>query len=246
MLKKIRINQTIPVYSDHNENSETGVCLYNGNIVDFNRVKHRNGIDWIEIFFQNKKAYIKKDFSKIYTLKRARLLDDAYTVIFYQSEKNRDNDFHEIFTTHRFNDRNQEAVIIKRIFAESEKEQSVTLYYNLEEVHVSKRIFAKGEEMIITGKKGMFLEVLYGRKQGYILSEVSYYELRNRWMFIVAILVTSGVFGGSLYALIETGWSVRGSLLAVPAVVISIIIIAVVKFILSANTIVFNHIRKRF
>ncbi|WP_294243883.1 hypothetical protein [uncultured Chryseobacterium sp.] len=246
MLKKIKINQTIAVYSDHKENSETGVCLYNGNIVDFNRVKHRNGIDWIEIFFQNKKAYIKKDFSKIYILKRAKLLDDACTVIFYQSKKNGDNDFHEMFTIHRFNDRKQEAVVIKRIFAESEKEQSVTLYYNPEEVDVSKRIFAKGEEMIITGKKGMFLEVLYGRKQGYILSEVSYYELRNRWMFIVAILVTSGVFGGSLYAVIETGWSVRGSLLAVPAVVISIIIIAVLKLILSANTVIFNHIRKRF
>ncbi len=246
MLKKIKINQTIPVYSDHKENSETGVCLYNGNIIDFNRVKHRNGIDWIEIFFHNKKAYIKKDFSKIYILKRAKLLDDACTVIFYQSKKNGDHDFHEMFTIHRFDDRNQEAVVIKRIFAESEKEQSVTLYYDPEEADVSKRIFAKGEEMIITGKKGLFLEVLYGRKLGYVLSDVSYYELRNRWMFIVAIIITSGVFGGSLYAMIESGWYVRGALLAIPVVVISVIIITVLKLILSANTVVFNHIRKRF
>lgn len=245
MPKQIKINQIVPVYSAHDENSKTTDFIYEGNVVRFNREKRRNGIDWMEIYFQGKKSYIKKDFSKMYILRKSKLIDDSCTVVFYESKNGENYRFNEAFTPHQFDDMNQGSVQMKRIYDEAQRQESVTLYYNKSTVEVSKRIFARGEEIIITNKEGEFLEVLYGKKLGYILSSVMYYETRNWWMIVVGVSVILGIVGGLFYASIETGWSVSGSFLAIPAIIIIAVIVFCIKLILAVFNIIFENIRKR-
>lgn len=245
MPKQIKIHKIVSIYSDHNENAKTQNFLSEGQIVGFNREKRRNGINWMEVYLHGNKVYIKKDFSKIYLLRKAKLIDDSCTVIFYDSKSNERLDFDDVFTPHQLDNMNQESVRMKRIYDEAQKEKYIDLYYNKETVDVSKRIFAKGEEIIITGEKGMFLEVLYGKKIGYILSDVTYYEARNWWVFVVAALVVLGVTGGSFYALIDGGRTITGSILVIPAIIITVIIVVFIKFILAIFNIIFQNIRKR-
>ncbi|MCS3532212.1 hypothetical protein [Chryseobacterium sp. JUb7] len=246
MLKKIKIDQSVSIYSSFNENSKTLDSLNEGQIVNFNREKRRNQINWMEIYFQGKKAYIKKDFSKICILRRARLLDNSCTVIFYEAKDDKKYKFGEIFTSHQFDDLNQGSVKMKRIYDEAQKEKTVNLYYNKTKAEVSKRIFAKGEELIIARDQGGVLEVLYGKKFGYILSDVAYYEARNWWIIAVAVLVVLGIIAGSFYALIDNGWTITGKILLIPAIVITLIIVVFIKFILAIFDIIFQNLRKRF
>ncbi|MDR2238339.1 MAG: hypothetical protein LBE92_19615 [Chryseobacterium sp.] len=246
MSGRIKINQTVSVFSASDESSKTATFLYRNNIVEFNREKRRNGINWMEIYLQGKKSYIKKDFSKMYILKKAKLIDDACTVVFFESKTAEDYDFHDVFTPHQLEDMNQESVQMKRIYDQAQKEVYVNLYYNKSTVDVSKRIFASGEEIVITSEKGMFLEVLYGKKLGYILSDVTYYETRNWWIIIVAAVVVLGITGGSFYALIDTGRTITGPILAVPALIITAVIVVFIKFFLALFNMIFHNIRKRF
>lgn len=39
-------------------------------------------MNWMEIYFHGKKNYIKKDFSKMSILRKAKLIDDSCTVVF--------------------------------------------------------------------------------------------------------------------------------------------------------------------
>lgn len=246
MSKHIKIIHPVTLYTAHEENSKTSDFLHEGEIIEFNREKRRNGINWMEIYLQGKKNYIKKDFSKMYILRKVKLIDDSCTVVFYASKTGEYYGFHEVFTPHQLDDMDQESVKMKRIYDEAQKEKYVNLYYNKTVVEVSKRIFARGEEVIITGDKGMFLEVLYGKKFGYILSDVAYYEAKNWWIIAVAVLVILGIGGGSFYALLDNGWTITGSILAIPAIIIIAVIVICIKFILEIFNFIFQNIRKRF
>lgn len=125
------------------------------------------------------------------------------------------------------------------------KEKQVNLYYNKTVVEVSKRIFSRGEEIIITNKNGMFLEVLYGKKFGYILSDVVQYEARNWQVTVVVVVVILGMTIGSFYALIDNGWTITGLIIYIPVIIITAIIVIGIKFILSIFNIIFQNIRKR-
>lgn len=245
MPKHIKIHRIVSIYSNHDENAKTQDFLNEGQIVVFNREKRRNGINWMEVYHHGKKVYIKKDFSKMYILRKTKLIDNSCTVIFYEPKDGGKYEFEDIFTPHQLDGMNQESIKMKRIYDEAQREKNITLYYNTTIVDVSKRIFARGEEVIITSERGFFLEVLYGKKFGYILSDVAYYEARNWWVILVAVLVLLGVGGGSFYALIDGGRTVTGSILAIPAIIITLIIVVFIKFILAIFNIIFQNIRKR-
>lgn len=245
MSRRINILQPLAIYSAHEENSKTSDFLHEGEIVEFNREKRRNGINWMEIYLKGKKSYIKKDYSKIYILKKAKLIDDSCTVVFYESKTRVKYDFHDVFTSHALEKMSQESIKMKRIYDHAQKEKYVHLFYNNNDVEVSKRILAKGEEVIITNEKGMFLEVLYGKRFGYILSDVAYYEAKNWWMIVVAMLVLLGIIGGSFYSLIDNGWTITGSILAIPAIIITAVIVICIKFVLAIFNMIYQNIRKR-
>ncbi|MGX5686351.1 hypothetical protein ACWKWW_17515 [Chryseobacterium cucumeris] len=245
MSRRINILQPLAIYSAHEENSKTSDFLHEGEIVEFNREKRRNGINWMEIYLKGKKSYIKKDYSKIYILKKAKLIDDSCTVVFYESKTRVNYDFHDVFTSHALEKMSQESIKMKRIYDHAQKEKYVHLFYNDNDVEVSKRILAKGEEVIITNEKGMFLEVLYGKRFGYILSDVAYYEAKNWWMIVVAMLVLLGIIGGSFYSLIDNGWTITGSILAIPAIIITAVIVICIKFVLAIFNMIYQNIRKR-
>lgn len=245
MAKRIKIIHPIVLYSAHEENSKTFDFLHEGVILEFNREKRRNGINWMEIYLKGKKNYIKKDFSKIYILKKAKLIDDSCTVVFYESKTGENYDFHDVFTPHQLDNMDQETIKMKRIFDHAQKEKYINLYYNKTAVEVSKRILAKGEEIIITNERGIFLEVLYGKRFGYILSDVAYYEAKNWWMIVVAMLVLLGIIGGSFYSLIDNGWTITGSILAIPAIIITAVIVICIKFVLAIFNMIYQNIRKR-
>lgn len=245
MIKYIKILHPVTLYSSHEEDSKTSDFLHEGVIVELNREKRRNGINWMEIYLKGKKNYIKKDFSKIYILKKVKLTDDSCTVVFYKSKIGENYDFHDVFTPHQFDNMDQETIKMKRIFDHAQKEKYINLYYNKTAVEVSKRILAKGEEVIITNEQGMFLEVMYGKRFGYILSDVGYYEAKNWWMIVVAILVLLGIMGSSLYSLIDNGWTIGGSILIIPALIITAVVIICIKTILVIFNFIFQNIRKR-
>lgn len=125
------------------------------------------------------------------------------------------------------------------------KEKQVNLYYNKTVVEVSKRIFSRGEEIIITNKNGMFLEVLYGKKFGYILSDVVQYEARNWQVTVVVVVVILGMTIGSFYVLIDNGWTITGLIIYILAIIITAVIVIGIKFILAIFNIIFQNIRKR-
>ncbi len=50
MIKKIKVNQTIPIYSSHDENSKTESFLQEGDIVEFNREKEGTVLIGLRLF----------------------------------------------------------------------------------------------------------------------------------------------------------------------------------------------------
>jgi hypothetical protein len=103
---------------------------------------------------EGKKTY-KKDFSKMYILKKARLIDDACTVVFYESKTENKYEFYDVFTPHQLEGMNQESIMMKRIYDEAQKEKYINLYYNKTLVEVSKRILQK-ERLLLPAKKERF------------------------------------------------------------------------------------------
>lgn len=245
MIKKIKVNQKIPIYSSHDENSKTESFLQEGDIVEFNREKRRDGIDWIEIILNRKNYFIKKDSSKFSLLKRVKLIDNACTIVFFESKAGEKYTFGEVFTVHSLEGMNQGCIKVKRIFDHAQQEKCINLYYDINKVNISKRIFAKGEEIIITNKIGVFTEVLYGKKTGYILSDIAYYEPKNWWMVAVVSVVGLFMMVGLIYGAISSGWVVKGAFLAIPVIIVSAIIIVFIKGILTIINLVVENIRKR-
>lgn len=140
---------------------------------------------------------------------------------------------------------NQGCIKVKRIFDHAQQEKCINLYYDINKVNISKRIFAKGEEIIITDKIGVFTEVLYGKKTGYILSDIAYYEPKNWWMVAVVSVVGLFMMVGLIYSAISSGWVVKGAFLAIPVIIVSAIIIVFIKGILTIVNLVVENIRKR-
>lgn len=245
MPKQINVLQALNLYSKPEEEAKTSYVLKAGDIVDFNREKNRNDINWLEIFINRRKYYIKNDISKISVLKDIKILDESCTVVFYKLKKDYSYTFNDVFTVHKFDDRDQDFIQVRRYF-DFGKEQSKVLFYDKNLIEVSKSILAKGEKTKIISKQGDFIEILYGRKKGYILKDVAYYEIKDWWMFVVIILVFIAVWGGSLFALIETGISVSGGILAIPAAIIAAILIFLLKLIFTFIDFVFQSFRKMF
>ncbi|MBB4805096.1 hypothetical protein HNP38_000368 [Chryseobacterium defluvii] len=245
MSKQIKILQPVKIYSDHEYEAETSNLLNAGDIVKFNREKRRNGIDWMEIFINNRKVYIKKDMSKLFILKEAKLMDNSCTVVFYKPKNDIKYKFNEAFTVHQFADKDQGSIRMRRIYEVATKEKYIDLYYDKDMIEVSKTVLAKGEKIIITSENRSFLEILYGKKTGYILADVAYYEARNWWVIAVGVIVALGVISGSFYALIDSGRTVVGPILAIPIIIIVAIIVFFIKFFLAIINIIFQNIRKR-
>ncbi|WP_294214845.1 hypothetical protein [uncultured Chryseobacterium sp.] len=246
MSKQLKISHIIPIYSNHEENARTDDFISAGKIVRFNREKYRNGIHWMEIYINDRKVYVKKDLSKMFLVKKAKLFDNSCTVLIFENKEGNNYTFEQAFTTHRFNDMNQEHIILKRFYDEATKEKQVVLFYDENKVLVLKKILAKGEEVIITGEKNNFLEILYGRRTGYIQGDALYSETKNWWIVIVGIIVSIGIMGLSLYAYIDNGRSVGGSILIIPIIIITAVIVFFIKLILAGINITFGSIRKRF
>lgn len=246
MSRLIKILNTVSIYSNYDEHTQTSHFLMHGNIVDFNRIKRRNGIDWMEILIDGQKRYIKKNTSQFFKLKEVKILDDSCTVIFFKLKNEFNYGFKEVFTSHKFEDKDQGIIQMRRYYEVGTKEKCINLYYDKDVAEVSKSVLAKGEKTIITSENGDILEILYGKKVGYILGDVSYYENKNWWIIVVCIIVALGVGGGSLYALIDSGRTVTGSILVIPGVIITALIVVFIKFILIAFNLIFETIRKRF
>lgn len=245
-MKKIRILETIPLYSDTNLESKTSQLINNTNIVDFNREKRRNGINWMEIFVNGKKLYVKKENDKMNIVKRAKLIDNSCTVIFYKAKDGGYHEFNEVFTPFHLENINQETITMMRIYDESQKKELVDLYYNVNNFEVSKSVFAKDEDILITNERKDFIEVLYGKKIGYVMGSVSYYEAKNWWYFIVLGFVLVLTIVGSVYIFNDGGWVVRGGIVLIPMVIASIVIIVFIKSFLFVINSIFAEIRKRF
>lgn len=121
MSKKIKIHQTISVYSNHEESAKTSNFLSEGQIVDFNREKRRNGINWMEIYLDNEKKYIKKDFSKIFILKEGKLADNSCNVLFWEPKDSENYKFEDIFLPVQNEVNSLEEIEIRRIYDDGKK-----------------------------------------------------------------------------------------------------------------------------
>lgn len=121
MPKRIKVLQPVVLYTAHAESSKTSDFLHEGEIVKFNREKRRNGMNWMEIYFHGKKNCIKKDFSKMSILRKAKLIDDSCTVVFYVSKTAENYGFNDVFTPHQLDGIDQGVIKMKRIFDEAQK-----------------------------------------------------------------------------------------------------------------------------
>lgn len=245
MLKKIKIHQAVSVYSNHDESSKTTNFLSEGQIVDFNREKRRNKINWMEIYINGQKAYIKKDLSKIFVLKNVKLDDDSCSVLFFEPKKDGYPEFENIFFPFQNEGNSLEEIQIRRVYEGGNKEKFVRLFYDNEVADVHKRILAKKDKITISAEKGNFLEVLYGQKTGYILSSVSYNEAKDWWIMplsiLIMIVVTIGIFAGIL----ATGWIVVGPILLIPGFILAVIVIVFLQIFIAIIGAIFKSIRKR-
>lgn len=244
MSKKIKIHQTMSVYSSHDGNSKTANFLSEGQIVDFNREKRRNGINWMEIYIDNKKAYIKKDFSKLYIIKDVTISDDSCSVLFFEPKVG-NFEFNGVFFPTQNENESLEEIEIRRIYESGNKQKFIRLYYDKEIADVHKKILAKSDKISISAEKGNFLEVLYGKRVGYILSNVSYDEAKDWWMMPLIILIISAVTIGIFVAILQTGWIVVGPILLIPGFILAVVMIVFIQIIIAIISAIFKNIRKR-
>ncbi|MGD1318426.1 hypothetical protein [Chryseobacterium sp. 2R14A] len=244
MLKKIKIHQAISVYSNHDENTKTSIFLSEGQIVDFNREKRRNGINWMEIYLNNEKAYIKKDFSKIFILKGGKLSDNSCNVLFWEP-KNKNDKFDNVFSPVQNETNSLEKIQIQRIYDEGKKTKLITLFYDKEYVDVNKKVLYKKDKITISGEKINFLEVFYDQKTGFVLSDISYDEAKDWWMMPLIILIMSLVTIGIFLVILMTGWIVVGPILLIPGFIIAIVVIVFMQIFVAIISAIFKGIRKR-
>ncbi|MFL9833120.1 hypothetical protein [Chryseobacterium terrae] len=245
MLKKIKIHQAVSVYSNYDENSKTKNFLSEGQIVDFNREKRRNGINWMEIYINNQKAYIKKDLSKIFILKEVRLADDSCNVLFFEPKKEGYSEFEDLFLPAQNDDNTLEEIQIRRVYEKGNKENFIKLYYDENAVDIHNKILIEKDKMIISAEKGNFLEIFHGQKTGYTLSSVSYNEGKDWWIMPLIILIMSVVTIGIFAAILMTGWIVVGPILLIPGFILAVVIIVFLQIIIAILSAAFKGIRKR-
>lgn len=246
MAKKIKIHQAVSVYSNHEENAKTSNFLSEGQIVEFNREKRRNGVNWMEIYLDNEKKYIKKDLSKTFILKEGKLADNSCNVLFWEPKNSENYKFDDIFS-HVQNEINSlEEIEIRRIYNGSKKEKWITLYYDKENAEVYKKVLYKKDKITISAEKINFLEVFSEKKTGYVLSDVSYNETKDWWMMPLTILIISLVTIGIFIAVLLTGWIVLGPILLIPGFIVAIFVIVFVQIFIAIASAIFKSIRKRF
>lgn len=245
MSNKIKIHQAISVYSEHEENAKTSAFLSKGQIVEFNREKRRNGINWMEIYIEGKKAYIKKDFSKIFIMKNAKLSDESCSILFFEPKKEGYPEFEDIFAPFQNESNSLEEIQVRRVYESGKKEKLIRLFYDKDVADVHKKILAKKDSLIISGERRSFMEVLYGKKAGYVLSDISYDEPKDWWMMpliiTIMIIVTIGIFA----AILSTGWIVVGPILLIPGFIIAAIAIVFMQIAIAILSAIFKSIRKR-
>jgi hypothetical protein len=245
MPRQIKIHQTVAVYSDHDESSKTSNFLSEGQIVEFNREKRRNGINWMEIYIDAKKVYIKKDFSKMYIIREAKLSDDSCTVLFFESKDGRGSEFAEVFSATQNEDKSLEEIPMRRVYEGGNKEKYVNLYFDKNTVDVSKTVLAKGDPIMITAERKPFLEIQYGKKTGYLLYDVSYSEIKDWWVMPVIFLIIAAITIGIFVAIYETGWIVVGPILLIPGFIVALIVIVFMQLIIAVLNAIFHNLRKR-
>ncbi|AZA59532.1 hypothetical protein [Chryseobacterium indoltheticum] len=246
MSKKIKIHQTISVYSNHEESAKTSNFLTEGQIVDFNLEKRRNGINWMEIYLDNEKKYIKKDFSKIFILKEGKLSDNSCNVLFWEPKNKENYKFDDIFSPVQNEANSLEEIEIRRIYDDGKKEKLIKLYYDKENADVYKKILYKKDKIVISAEKINFLEVFSDKKTGYVLSDVSYDETKDWWIMPLTIIIISLIAIGIFIGVLLTGWIVVGPILLIPGFIVAIVVIVFMQIFIAIMSAIFKSIRKRF
>lgn len=247
MAKRIKILQPVAMYAAHEENAKTSDFLHAGEIVEFNREKRRNGINWMEIYVAGKPVYIKKDFSKMYIVKEVKLSDDSCTIILIEENDGIKRSFSEVFSASRIeNHENNASVKLSRIYDSGKKEKYIELFYDKSAAEVTTKTLTKKDKFDITSENKNFLEVLYGKKTGYILSGVDYSESKDWWMmpFVYIVMIAVAILAFAI--IFKTGWIVIGPILLIPGAILAFILMLLLKIIFGILNFFFQKIRKRF
>lgn len=247
MAKRIKILQPVTMYTAHEENAKTSDFLHTGEIVEFNREKRRNGINWMEVYVAGKPVYIKKDFSKMYIVKEAKLSDDSCTIVFIEENDGIKRSFSEVFSVSRIeNEENNASVKLNRTYDSGKKEKYIELFYDKSGAEVSVKTLTKKDKFEIISENKNFLEIIYGKRTGYILSKVDYSESKDWWMmpfvYIVMVAVAILVF----VVIFTTGWIVIGPILLIPGAILAFILMLLLKIVFGILNFFFQRIRKWF
>lgn len=141
----------------------------------------------MEIYLNNEKAYVKKDFSKIFIFKGGKLSDNSCNVLFWEP-KDKNDKFDDVFSPVQNETNSLEEIQIQRIYDDGKKTKLITLFYDKEYVDVNKKVLYKKDKITVSGEKINFLEVFYDQKTGFALSDISYDEAKDWWMMPLIIL----------------------------------------------------------
>jgi hypothetical protein len=260
MERYIKTLNSIPVYSNHSENSQVIKTLPADEFITYNREKRREGINWLEIYLVgNEKGYVKYNKQDVFICKYAELIDDEAIGFDYTSTTigNKKLSFTEIFEpvlinqgddreTHFENKRAR--IEVKRV--DGNKTKTITLKYDSNFVTVIPFSMQKKEMFYITYEdrrlNDVFIKVdnLVG-KRGYLLHSTSYTESKDNWMSTIGTIAAIITVIAFILFFLSTGWLVMTGLYIIPAVIVGAIVIIILKIIFKILGTIFHQIRIR-
>jgi hypothetical protein len=257
MGKVLSILEKVSLYSNHAENNKTNNFLEEGTFVNYNREKRRNGVNWYEVYLANKqKAYVKKDKSKIFVCKYCEIKSRNVKGFSYTKlDENLTNN--EIFNsfTERILDVSKIGFVNLYFVDVDDKEiettTDATIEYDKTKISVTDLKFYNKENFYQVrplAYKQSLLEVndFKGKKRGYILAKTNYNEVADNWINTVAIIFAILTVLAIFFAFLESGWIVVSGLMLIPAFIVGIIGVIIIKIIIGILKGTFKQIYKRF
>jgi len=262
MNKYFRVLEPIEVYKSHDEGAAVLKNLSIDKLIHYNREKRRDGVNWMEIYLENKQlGYIKKDMSKIFFCEYSELNDDLALGFDYKVKNGESLSIGEVFVPIpisgiRSGQTNTNEVTreieVKRIQdKEKNKFEFIKLDYNPDFIEVNRIKLKKKERFYLIkstrASTDAFIEIdnLRGKK-GYLLKTTSVSPTKDNWMGMVAIIVGVATILGIIGVCFESGLLVIGTILIIPGLIAGFITVILLKIVLSIIEGIYQQIRKRF
>ncbi len=262
MANYIRILEHVEVYANHTEDSFTSKTLKKNEIVEYNREKRRNKINWIEFYSEDGQvAYLKKDKSKIFICEALEVNDTEIQGFRFTSKTAQNYTFAEVFTPIQEDERNEilkqhdgniGIVEMKRITSdEVEITEKIDFKYDKTKVDLKMLNLYKEYDLLMIDPnyktKNSIMEINVENENYFVLTNSSFSDPKNKWLLSIAIFASFATLMGIIITICEkTGWLVISGLMLIPMMIVVTIVSFILVIISETLKSIFSQIRKRF